>query len=423
MSPLYSAVVTIAALAGGLLVLRKQRQLQRCAGELAAGERARASLSQQIDADARQRGVLLQILNGLGEGLLAVDRRRHVVLANPRFGEMFGAGGDLVGRPLTEAARAATVFAAFDAALAGEEASERFPLRSGVAERRIEMRAFPLQAGDIAAVALFLDVTQIERLEQIRRNFISDFSHEVRTPLAGLRSAVESFDLGAEHISEDEDQQLRRIMSRQLARLDRLVDDLSELSRIESGDIPLDRTMVDLYSLVRDLCEDFADRASHKALRLIVSGAPVRVCADAMRIQQALSNLIDNAIKYGGENDAIEIEVSACGDAGVVSVTDHGEGVSPEERERIFRRFYRVDKSRSQDVGGSGLGLAITKHLVLLHRGTIDVESVPGHGSTFVVRLPGRASDAQPPGRSLSGEETSTNQTTRSLSPAGRRSG
>ena len=382
--------MTIAAAAVGLLLLQKHGQLQAYAGELATGERARASLSQQSDAVARQRGVLLQILNGLGEGLLAVDRRRHVVLANPRFAEMFGAGGDLVGRPLTEAARAAAVFAAFDAALEGNEASERFPLRSGVAERKIEMRAFPLQADDIAAVALFLDVTQIERLEQIRRNFISDFSHEVRTPLAGLRSAVESFDLGAEHISQDEDQQLRRIMSRQLARLDRLVDDLSELSRIESGDIPLDRTMVELYTLVRDLCEDFADRAAQKALRLIVSGQPVHVCADAMRIQQALSNLIDNAIKYGGDNDSIEIEVSAGEDAGIVTITDHGEGVTLEEKEQIFRRFYRVDKSRSQEISGSGLGLAITKHLVLLHRGSIDVESAPGEGSTFLVRLPRR---------------------------------
>ncbi len=387
----YSVVVTMAALAAALLVLRKHMQLQACTGELAASERACTNLSQQHDSVARQRGVLLQILNGLGEGLLAVDRRRHVVLANPRFGEMFGGGGDLVGRPLSEAARAATVFAAFDAALGGEEASERFPLRTGVAERKIEMRAFPLQADDIAAVALFLDVTQVERLEQIRRNFISDFSHEVRTPLAGLRSAVESFDLGAEHISQEEDQQLRRIMSRQLARLDRLVDDLSELSRIESGDIPLDRTMVDLFTLVRDLCEDFADRAAQKALRLIVSGEAVCVCADAVRIQQALSNLIDNAIKYGGEKGSIEIDVSATDDAGIVAITDHGEGVSPDERERIFRRFYRVDKSRSQEVSGSGLGLAITKHLVLLHRGTIDVESLPGRGSTFLVRLPRRA--------------------------------
>jgi two-component system phosphate regulon sensor histidine kinase PhoR len=306
----------------------------------------------------------------------------------PRFAEMFGVSGDLVGRPLSEVARTATVFAAFDSALAGTEAAERFPLRSGVAERRIEMRAFPLQADDIAAVALFIDVTQIERLEQIRRNFISDFSHEVRTPLAGLRSAVESFDLGAEHISEDEDQQLRRIMSRQLARLDRLVDDLSELSRIEAGDIPLERTPVELYALVRDLCEDFADRAAQKALRLEVSGQPVRVCADAMRIQQALANLIDNAIKYGGENDTIEIEVAPSEDAGVVAITDHGEGLAQEEKDRIFRRFYRVDKSRSQEISGSGLGLAITKHLVLLHRGSIDVESAPGEGSTFLVRLP-----------------------------------
>jgi signal transduction histidine kinase len=288
-------------------------------------------------------------------------------------------------------ARAATVFAAFDAALAGTDASERFPLRSGVAERKIEMRAFPLQADGIAAVALFLDVTQIERLEQIRRNFISDFSHEVRTPLAGLRSAVESFELGAGHISVDEDQQLRRIMARQLSRLDRLVDDLSELSRIESGDVPLDRSMIELYALVRDLCEDFADRAAQKALRFVVSGEPVRVCADAMRIQQALSNLIDNAIKYGGENDAIEIEVSSDEAAGIVAITDHGEGVPPEEKERIFRRFHRVDRSRSQGIAGSGLGLAITKHLVLLHRGSIDVESEPGAGSTFLVRLPRRA--------------------------------
>src|SRR5258708_18071365 len=233
----YSAVMTIAAVTAGLFLLWKCTQEQTRVADHIASERVRVSMSQQSGIVARQRSVLLQILNGLGEGLLAVDRRRHVVLANPRFAEMFGVTGDLVGRPLSEVARTATVFAAFDSALAGSEAAERFPLRSGVAERRIEMRAFPLQADDIAAVALFIDVTQIERLEQIRRNFISDFSHEVRTPLAGLRSAVESFDLRSEHISDDEDQQLPRIMSRQLARLDRRGDHLSELGRLESGGI------------------------------------------------------------------------------------------------------------------------------------------------------------------------------------------
>jgi signal transduction histidine kinase len=140
--------------------------------------------------------------------------------------------------------------------------------------------------------------------------------------------------------------------------------------------------------LVRDLCEDFADRAAQKGLRLVVTGAPVRVCADPMRMQQAFSNLIDNAIKYGGGDDVVEIEVNAEGESATVAITDHGEGVAPEEKDRIFRRFYRIDKSRSQDIAGSGLGLAITKHLVLLHRGTIDIVSTPGEGATFFVRLP-----------------------------------
>jgi signal transduction histidine kinase len=353
-----------------------------------AAERERAEAAEQTATIATHRGLLLEILNGLGEGLLAVDRSRHVVLANARFAEMFNATVDLVGRPLGEAARAAAVFAAFDDALAGREASARFPLRTGVAERKIEMRAFPLHADDIAAVALFLDVTQIERLEQIRRNFISDFSHEVRTPLAAMRSAVESFELGAEHMTVEEDQQLRRIMTRQLARLERLVNDLSELSNIESGDISLDRIEVDLLAVVRDLCEDFAERATNHGVRFNISGDHVRVCADPVRVQQAFSNLIDNAIKYGARNDSIDIDVRAEEDNAVVAITDHGEGIAPEEKERIFRRFYRIDQSRSQEIAGTGLGLAITKHLILLHRGSIDVVSTPGEGATFIVRLP-----------------------------------
>ncbi|HEX3579743.1 MAG TPA: ATP-binding protein [Thermoanaerobaculia bacterium] len=384
----YAIAVTIVAAAAVGAVIQLRARLERCATANATAERRFAAAVAETATVSRHRGLLLEILNGLGEGLLAVDRGRHVVLANARFTEMFNATIDLVGRPLGEAARAAAVFSAFDDALAGREASARFPLRTGVAERKIEMRAFPLHADDIAAVALFLDVTQIERLEQIRRNFISDFSHEVRTPLAALRSAVESFDLGADHMSVEEDHQLRRIMARQLARLERLVDDLSELSNIESGDISLERIEVDLFGMVRDLCEDFSERAAQKGLRFSVSGKPVRVYADPVRIQQALANLIDNAIKYGGSDDSIDIEVRAEEENAVVAITDHGEGIAPEEKDRIFRRFYRIDQSRSQEVAGTGLGLAITKHLILLHRGSIDVMSTPGEGATFFIRLP-----------------------------------
>lgn len=348
-------------------------------------ERVRAfnALRTRFELMSTQRDILVRILEGLGEGVLAVDHERQVVLANRRFAEMFNVTGDWVGRPLAEVTRVAPLFAAFDAALGGIEASQRFGVAFGMAERRIEMRAFPLPSTDIAAVALFIDVTQIERLEEIRRNFVSDFSHEVRTPLTGLRSAVESFELAGEQMTAEEEHQLRRIMTRQLRRIERLVDDLAELSNIESGALRLEKSDVDLLEVLRDLCEEFGERATFE-----IDGESVHVVADSDRIQQAFANLIDNAIKYGGEQGTVEISVRGERDLAVVRITDHGEGLSPEEKERIFRRFYRVDKSRSQEIAGTGLGLAITKHLVLLHNGTIDVESELGKGATFIVRLP-----------------------------------
>jgi len=177
-------------------------------------------------------------------------------------------------------------------------------------------------------------------------------------------------------------------MSRQLRRLERLVDDLAELSRIESGDLTLELRGVDLRHLIDDLVEDFADQMAQHRVRFDIRGDPVSVCADALRMQQAFSNLLDNAIKYGGDDHQVTVEVDEEPDAGVVRIRDQGEGIPESEREKIFRRFYRIDKSRSQGIPGSGLGLSITKHLVLQHRGSIDVESETGKGSTFIVRLP-----------------------------------
>jgi two-component system, OmpR family, phosphate regulon sensor histidine kinase PhoR len=350
-------------------------------------ERERDELAARVDALQRQRGTDLQLLDGLGEGLLAIDRNRRVVIANRRFRDLFG-GAAIVGKPLSEVLRVSDVFDAFDSALKGNESTTvRFSVRSGIAERKIEMRALPLPSDNIAAVALFIDVTAIERLEQIRRNFVSDFSHEVRTPLAGLRSAVETLEANAGRLSPEDDHQLRRIMARQLRRLERLVDDISELSRIESGDVTLDIRSVELRRILNDLVEDFADQAAQHHVRFAVSG-DANVSADPHRLQQAFSNLIDNAIKYGGDDHTVTIEIAGEANSGVVRISDEGEGIPLSEREKIFHRFYRIDKSRSQDIPGSGLGLAITKHLILQQRGSIDVQSEPGKGGTFVVRLP-----------------------------------
>ncbi|HJT18707.1 MAG TPA: ATP-binding protein [Thermoanaerobaculia bacterium] len=348
-------------------------------------ERERDELAARVQTLERQHATDLQLLDGLGEALLGVDEKRRVVMANRRFIDLFG-GMDHVGKLLSEVLRVSEVFRAFDVALGGEDATVRFSVRSGVAERRIEMRAQPLASGAIAAVALFIDVTKIERLEQIRRDFISDFSHEVRTPLAGLRSALETLETNGHRISHDEEQQLRRIMARQLRRLERLVDDLSELSRIEAGDVTLDIRTVDLRRVIDDLVEDFAEQAAQHRVRFDVQGEGSAI-ADATRMQQAFSNLIDNAIKYGGDGHTITIAVRD----GDVRVIDEGQGIPASEHEKIFHRFYRIDKSAP----GSGLGLAITKHLVLQQRGTVDVESQPGKGATFIVRLPRAAATPQ----------------------------
>jgi two-component system, OmpR family, phosphate regulon sensor histidine kinase PhoR len=376
------AVIAIAA----LVVVRRRLHEAEDERQWLASERER--FQERAAESDTERAVLLQIMDGLGEGLLAIDDQRRIVLANRRFAEMFGASTAIVGRPLSDVLRIAGVFSAFDEALDGNEARERVVITSGIVERRIEVRTVPLTSETIAAVGIFIDVTQIERLETIRRNFIADFSHEVRTPLAALSAAVESFEVAAEQITAEEDQQLRRLMGRQLRRLQRLVDDLSELSRIEAGDLSLELTDVDLKALLADLCEDFTERAARKQLRLQLRGDAVRVRADAVRIQQAFANLIDNAIKYGGEGTTVDIDVARSGPFAVVRVADHGEGIPTAEQDLIFRRFYRVDKSRSQDIAGTGLGLAITKHLVLLHRGTIDVESRVGEGAAFLVKLP-----------------------------------
>ena len=349
-----------------------------------------SQLGQKLSAAEWQTTLLQHLINGMGEGVLAVDRQRRIVLANRRVGEIFALDPGFIRSPLTEVIRNATVFAGFDEALAHRESARRMVIRAGGEERHLEMRAFPLPSHDLAAVALFIDVTRLERLEEVRREFIADFSHEVRTPLAALRSAVDSFELGQGRNSEEDDRQLRRIIIRQLGRLERLAEDLAQLSQLEAGELSLSLRETNLRKLLEDLCEDFTDRAAQKKMQLVVSGAPASLVADSVRLQQAFANLIDNALKYGPDSSTVTIAVEERDERVIVRLSDLGVGIPQQERDRIFRRFYRVDKSRSQENPGTGLGLAITRHLLRLHGGTIEVESTPDQGAMFVVTLPKR---------------------------------
>jgi two-component system phosphate regulon sensor histidine kinase PhoR len=292
----------------------------------------------------------------------------RVAFANRRVGEMFGVPAVLVGRSVLEVVRKQSVADAIDKALHGGTSTDRVAWQ----DRQIEIRTFPVAASpDIAAVALFIDVTRIEQLLRIRQEFLDDFSHEVRTPLAGLKSAAETL----EHpdVTQEHQEQLRQVMQRQIVRIERLVRDLSELNQIESGQLVLQRRNVELGPLIRDL------------------GIESRIDGDAAanvdpdRAQQIFVNLLDNARKHGGTPITVEL-ANENGEA-IVRVSDEGPGIPAHELERIFNRFYRVDRSRSQP--GTGLGLAIAKHLVVAHGGTIRASNRPGGGATFEVRLPG----------------------------------
>jgi len=349
-------------------------------------EEMRQVVIRQRRSFEEQRATMQEILAGLGEGLIAVDARGRIVFSNQRAVEMFGRRGDLAGRSFLEIVQRQQLVQAFDLALRGEASSGRAAIAADGVERQIEMRVFPLLSPDIAAVALFIDMTTVERLQRIRRDFLDDFSHEVRTPLAGLRSAAESFDQGP--LTPDTEEQLRRIMLRQIGRIERLVQDIAELNRIESGELTLARSPIDLARLLEDLCDDFAGRPESRNVLINFRGDSLPANVDPARIQQIFSNLLDNAIKHGGSRGEISVELREGGHEAIVRVSDRGEGIPPEEVERIFHRFYRVDKSRSQETPGLGLGLAITKHLVLLHGGTIRAENRLEGGAVFEVMLP-----------------------------------
>lgn len=357
-------------------------------------EEARQLILVQRRGLAEQDLVRARILEGIGEGVLAIDREKNVVLANARALEIFAVSELSVGTPFYTIIRNAAVSEAFDRALAGEPASELVVIRAGSAERQIDLQILPF-AGEtnIAAVALLVDVTRLMKLERVRRQFLADFSHEVRTPLAGLRSAAETLERGG--ISPEDEETLRRILARQLDRLERLVDDLSELNRIESGELILQTRTTDLRALLGDVAEDFREAAAARGVRLDVEGNAVSSEVDPERIQQIVSNLVDNAVKFTPPGSTVRLAVRPVHEGVEIAVSDEGEGIPEGERERVFNRFYRVDKSRSQAVPGTGLGLAIAKHLTALHGGRIAIDSASLRGTTFRVLLPLRSGSAR----------------------------
>jgi len=241
------------------------------------------------------------------------------------------------------------------------------------------------------AVIVFHDVTQVKKLENFRHDFIADVSHEIKTPLTAIRCAVETLDEGAIKKPEDA-KKFMQIITKHSDRLNSLVHDILSLSSLEikTGGKERDFANLKIASIINIACEICQERADKKDVKFKISleDKNYQIEGDCQLLEQSLINLIENAIKYSDSSESIEISASQKDNNIFIEVKDHGTGIATKHLPRLFERFYRVDKARSRKVGGTGLGLAIVKHIAQLHHGSISVESEPGKGSAFTLRLP-----------------------------------
>jgi two-component system phosphate regulon sensor histidine kinase PhoR len=248
-------------------------------------------------------------------------------------------------------------------------------------------------------VIVFHDITELRRLENARRDFVTNVSHELKTPITSIKGFVETLLEGALQ-DPDDARRFLGIIAKQAGRLDAIIDDLLNLSRIElEVDRPeLPREVTSVGQTVEAAIQACKPNAERKNMRVsLESDEDTQAHVNTALIQLAVENLIDNAVKYSEPNTDVRIEVRRQPDHVAIAVHDHGCGIEREHIERIFERFYRVDKARSRKLGGTGLGLAIVKHIVRLHGGNVLVESVPREGSTFTIVLPAEDEPAPTP--------------------------
>jgi two-component system, OmpR family, phosphate regulon sensor histidine kinase PhoR len=354
-------------------------------GELGhALDQLAGSLSSTLSELLEERDRLSGILSGMTEGVLVLDGDGLVTLMNPALREMLMLGADSLGKSPIEVIRNAELAELLQASSSDKAPASRELELGGFKPRRLLVRAAPLAGEPAGMFAIFVDVTERRRLETMRRDFVANVSHELRTPIAAIRSAAET--LESVH-AKDPPAAARfvEIIDRNAARLHGLVEDLLDLSRIESREFRLNLEPLELEPLLLQIVSLFRERAEKKQIRLRIEPAAELPCAlaDRRALEHVLTNLIDNAVKYCGPGAEVRIG-AALQDGGVrVQVSDTGPGIEPRHLPRLFERFYRVDAGRSRELGGTGLGLSIAKNLVEAMGSTLDVSSELGAGTTF----------------------------------------
>jgi two-component system phosphate regulon sensor histidine kinase PhoR len=330
-----------------------------------------------------------QILDALDDGVLLLDGASRLLVANPAARAWFGLPDDL--RPGLPAQR--VLGTPQVSAMAEQAATAKAPVVGTLTlvfpePRTLAMRAFPLaDRGPTGRIVVTMtDITQRRRLEVLRRDFVANASHELKTPVAAVRALAETLQTA---LPDDPAAALRfaERISREAERLEVLVRDLLDLSRVERG--TLDVEPVDLVGLVKEAVGGYLDLAEERRIQLVTELRPgIGIRGDRAQLGLLLSNLIDNALRHTTANGTVCIRLDPAESRAVLQVADTGEGIPAGELSRVFERFYRVDKARARQTGGTGLGLAIVRHVAEAHGGTVRVDSELGRGTTFTVTLP-----------------------------------
>ncbi|MGA0561825.1 ATP-binding protein [Ancylobacter sp. VNQ12] len=389
-APVPALGIAALALAGAAIPARRRPMVAALAARLGAEPKPmRLGMGEER---------LTALVRALPDAALLLDPRGTVLVANERAAGIVASAR--VGDPVSFAVRVPEVLEALRAAIADGvarriEFSERVPVERWLRADIVPIRSGEGRAATTEAVLIgFVDLSAQRRVEQMRVDFIANASHELRTPLASLSGFIETLQGPARNDTGARERFLK-IMGEQARRMSRLIDDLLSLSRIELNAHLRPETQLDLVAILGHVRDTLTPLGQERGVEIGFEHprTPATVQGDRDELIRVFENLVENALKYGGSGGRIDIVIAREGGDIVVSVRDYGPGIAPEHVPRLTERFYRVDTAHSREQGGTGLGLAIVKHIVARHRGRLGIESVPGEGSTFSVRLAACAVD------------------------------
>ena len=349
-------------------------------------------IEDQVQRISAEKQRLDTILRSMGEGVMVTAPDGVITLVNPAFRRLFSINGDVEGKKLVEISRHPDLLEAFND-LAKPEVNE---LLREISIQPNDITLFthwvPLNVDGLrqGIVAVFHDITDLKKAENMRRDFVANVSHELRTPVTIIKGYAETLLDGT--LVSDPARAIRfvEIISSHSERLTNLINDILTLSSLETKEALLELNPLDVSGTIAKACMLLQERAVNKKIIIInetVGGALPRVMADQGRLEQVMVNLLENAIKYTPDGGAVRLFTEDDGECVKISVSDTGIGIPFKDLPRIFERFYRVDEARTREQGGTGLGLAIVKHIVQLHGGNVSVSSEPGQGSVFSFTL------------------------------------